>query len=110
MCIWSHRFASCARRLSRSARLRSRKAAQGREVYRKVVNISSVSGTMGNAGQVNYAAGKMGLIGVHQGVGQGMGRYKVNVNAVAYGYIQTRLTRSLQEAEGTPMRPILPAA
>ncbi|HWM65136.1 MAG TPA: SDR family NAD(P)-dependent oxidoreductase [Steroidobacteraceae bacterium] len=76
-------------------------AAQGREVYRKVVNISSVSGTMGNAGQVNYAAGKMGLIGVTKALAKEWGRYKVNVNAVAYGYIQTRLTRSLQEAEGT---------
>jgi 3-oxoacyl-[acyl-carrier protein] reductase len=71
---------------------------QGREVFRKIVNVSSVSGTMGNAGQANYAAGKAGVVGLTKTLAKEWGQFKVNVNAVAFGYIETRLTASKDEA------------
>ena len=67
-------------------------AEAGREVYRKVVNISSVSGTVGNAGQANYSAAKAGVIGLTRALAKEWGRYKVTVNAVGFGLIETRLT------------------
>jgi 3-oxoacyl-[acyl-carrier protein] reductase len=67
---------------------------QGVEVFRKVVNVSSVSGTMGNAGQANYASGKAGVIGLTKTLAKEWGQFKINVNAVAFGYIETRLTAS----------------
>ena len=69
-------------------------AAQGREVFRKVVNISSTSGVYGNAGQANYAAAKAGVNGLTRALAKEWGRYKVNVNSVAFGLIKTRLTES----------------
>ena len=67
---------------------------QGVEVFRKIVNVSSISGTMGNAGQANYAAGKAGVVGLTKTLAKEWGQFKINVNAVAFGYIQTRLTAS----------------
>ncbi|EFI59347.1 MULTISPECIES: SDR family NAD(P)-dependent oxidoreductase [Comamonas] len=67
-------------------------AAQGIEVHRKVVNISSVSALNGNVGQVNYAAAKSGVIGMTRVLAREWGRLKVNVNCVAFGLIQTRMT------------------
>ena len=64
------------------------------EYHRKVVNISSVSGVFGNAGQANYAAAKAGIVGLTKAMAKEWGRYKVNVNAVAYGFILTRLTEA----------------
>lgn len=66
----------------------------GREVFRKVVNISSVAGTGGNAGQVNYSAAKAGIIGLTRTLAKEWGRMKVNVNCVAFGLIATRLTEA----------------
>ena len=66
---------------------------------RKVVNISSTSGVNGNAGQSNYSAGKAGIIGLTKTLAKEFGRYDVTVNAVAFGYIQTRLTKPLSEGE-----------
>src|SRR3954447_24993093 len=66
--------------------------AEGREVFRKIVNVSSISGTMGNAGQANYAAGKAAVVGLTKTLAKEWGQFKVNVNAVAFGYIETRLT------------------
>jgi 3-oxoacyl-[acyl-carrier protein] reductase len=81
-------------------RAAARKEAQeGREVFRKVVNISSVAGLGGNAGQVNYSAAKSGLSGLTQSLCKEWGRYKVNVNCVAFGLIQTRLTQPLTGGE-----------
>jgi 3-oxoacyl-[acyl-carrier protein] reductase len=65
---------------------------QGIEVFRKIVNVSSVSGTMGNAGQANYASGKSGVVGLTKALAKEWGQFKINVNAVAFGYIETRLT------------------
>jgi 3-oxoacyl-[acyl-carrier protein] reductase len=68
-----------------------------RRVIRKVVNISSVAGLFGNAGQGNYAAAKAGIIGLTQTLAKEWGRLNVTVNCIAYGFIQTRLTASVAE-------------
>ena len=70
--------------------------AEGREVFRKVVNISSVSGTRGNPGQINYAAAKRAVLGMTETLAKEWGRYKVNVNCVAFGMIATRLTQGVE--------------
>jgi 3-oxoacyl-[acyl-carrier protein] reductase len=75
-----------------------REREQSVEVFRKIVNVSSVSGTMGNAGQANYAAGKAGVVGLTKTLAKEWGQFKVNVNAVAFGYIETRLTASKDES------------
>ncbi|KJK07319.1 SDR family NAD(P)-dependent oxidoreductase [Pseudomonas tussilaginis] len=72
-------------------------AEAGQEVFRKVVNISSVSGTQGNAGQVNYSSAKAGIMGMTKTLAKEWGRMKVNVNCVAFGFIETRLTQSTTE-------------
>jgi 3-oxoacyl-[acyl-carrier protein] reductase len=68
--------------------------AEGREVIRKVVNISSMSGTNGSAGQVNYSSAKAALVGMTKTLSKEWGRYKVCVNCVAFGFIETRLTQA----------------
>jgi 3-oxoacyl-[acyl-carrier protein] reductase len=65
----------------------------GREVFRKVVNISSIVGLGGNAGQVNYSAAKAGVVGLTLALAKEWGRYRVNVNCIAFGLIKTRLTQ-----------------
>jgi 3-oxoacyl-[acyl-carrier protein] reductase len=70
---------------------------EGREVFRKVVNISSISGTMGNAGQANYSSGKAGVVGLTKTLAKEWGQFKINVNAVAFGFIETRLTAAKQD-------------
>ena len=67
---------------------------QGERRVRKVVNISSVAGMFGNAGQSNYSAAKAGIIGLTQTLAKEWGRLNVTVNCVAYGFIKTRLTVS----------------
>jgi 3-oxoacyl-[acyl-carrier protein] reductase len=76
-------------------------AAQGREVHRKVVNISSLAGLYGNAGQINYSSAKAGIIGLTRTLAKEWGRYKVNVNAVAFGFIETRLTTASADGSAT---------
>jgi 3-oxoacyl-[acyl-carrier protein] reductase len=66
----------------------------GQEVFRKVVNISSIAGTGGNAGQANYSSAKAGILGLTKALSKEWGRMKVNVNAVAFGLINTRLTEA----------------
>ena len=67
---------------------------EGKEVFRKIVNISSTSGTFGNAGQANYSSGKAGVVGLTKTIAKEWGQFKVNVNAVAFGFIDTRLTQA----------------
>ncbi len=74
--------------------------AQGRRTMRKVVNITSISGTDGNPGQAGYSAGKAGVIGLTKTLAKEWGRYNINVNAVGFGLIQTRMTQPLTH-EGT---------
>jgi len=71
----------------------------GQVKSRKIVNVSSTTGVAGNAGQVNYAAGKAGIVGMTKTMAKEWGRYNVNVNAVAYGFIETRLTAAKQQVE-----------
>jgi 3-oxoacyl-[acyl-carrier protein] reductase len=77
-----------------------REIASGQRVMRKVVNITSISGTDGNPGQAGYAAGKAGIIGLTKTLAKEWGRYNINVNAVGFGLIQTRMTQPLKP-EGT---------
>jgi 3-oxoacyl-[acyl-carrier protein] reductase len=72
--------------------------AEGREVFRKIVNVSSVSGMMGNAGQANYAAGKAGIVGLTKTLAKEWGQFKVNCNAVSFGFIDTRLTAAKESS------------
>jgi len=72
--------------------------ADGKRIMRKVVNVSSTSGVAGNAGQVNYSAGKMGIVGVTKTLAREWGRLNINVNAVAYGFVETRLTAAKSPA------------
>lgn len=72
-----------------------KESAAGQRVMRKVVNISSISGTDGNAGQAGYSSGKAAVIGLTKTIAKEWGRYNVNVNAVAFGMIETRLIQPL---------------
>ena len=69
----------------------------GREIFRKVVNVTSISGTQGNLGQANYSAAKAGLVGLTKTLAREWGTFKVNVNAVAFGFVETRLTAASDE-------------
>src|SRR3954453_14110396 len=70
---------------------------EGREVFRKIVNVPSTSGTFGNAGQANYSSGKAGVVGLTKTIAKEWGQFKINVNAIAFGFIDTRLTASKEE-------------
>jgi 3-oxoacyl-[acyl-carrier protein] reductase len=70
---------------------------EGVEVFRKIVNVSSISGTMGNAGQANYSSGKSAVVGLTKTLAKEWGQFKINVNAVAFGFIETRLTAAKDE-------------
>jgi 3-oxoacyl-[acyl-carrier protein] reductase len=74
-------------------------AANGRPNARKVVNVSSVSGVYGNAGQVNYSTAKAGITGLTKTLAKEWGRYNVQVNCVCFGFIETRLTAAKENAE-----------
>ncbi|MFB7709150.1 SDR family NAD(P)-dependent oxidoreductase [Streptomyces sp. NPDC056105] len=69
------------------------------DYHRKVVNVSSVSGQYGNPGQANYSSAKAGIIGLTKTMAKEWGRYKVNVNAVAFGFILTRMTEATADDE-----------
>jgi 3-oxoacyl-[acyl-carrier protein] reductase len=70
---------------------------EGKEVFRKIVNVSSTSGMMGNAGQVNYSAAKMAVVGFTKTLAKEWGQFKINVNAVAFGFVETRLTAAKEQ-------------
>ncbi|MFY9910664.1 MAG: SDR family oxidoreductase [Candidatus Sulfotelmatobacter sp.] len=73
--------------------------AAGKRVMRKVVNITSIAGTDGNAGQAGYGSGKAGVIGLTKTMAKEWGRYNVNVNAVGFGLIETRLAQPLTSGQ-----------
>lgn len=76
-------------------------AAGRRPPARKIVNVSSTSGVSGNAGQINYAAGKMGVLGMTKTIAKEWGRFNICCNAVAFGMIDTRLTRPKEDGATT---------
>ncbi len=76
-----------------------RESADGRWVMRKVVNITSISGIDGNAGQAGYSAGKAAVVGLTKTLAKEWGRYNVNVNAVGFGLIDTRLIKPMDDPE-----------
>jgi 3-oxoacyl-[acyl-carrier protein] reductase len=69
-----------------------REREEGREVFRKIVNVTSIAGVMGGAGQANYSSAKAAVIGLTKTMAKEWGSFKINVNAVSFGYIETRLT------------------
>ena len=73
----------------------------GREIFRKVVNVTSISGTQGNLGQINYSSAKAGLVGMTKTLAREWGPFKVNVNAVAFGFVETRLTAASDDGGET---------
>ena len=74
----------------------------------KIINISSVSGVMGNAGQSNYSASKAGLIGLTKSVARELASRNVCVNAVAPGFIATEMTEVLSEDQMNKMKEMIP--
>ncbi len=74
-------------------------AAGGTAKARKIVNISSTSGTRGNPGQANYSSGKAGIIGLTKTLAREWGQFNIQSNAVAFGWIDTRLTRPKEKDE-----------
>lgn len=75
------------------------KETEGRAQARKIVNVSSTTGTRGNAGQANYAAGKAGVVGLTKTLAKEWGQFNIQVNAVAFGFIETRLTQAKETGE-----------
>ena len=76
-------------------------AAASQRVMRKVVNITSIAGTDGNPGQIAYSTAKAGVLGLTRTMAKEWGRYNVNVNAVGFGLIQTRLVVQPEAQPGT---------
>jgi 3-oxoacyl-[acyl-carrier protein] reductase len=74
-------------------------AQEGKEVFRKIVNVTSISGTMGNAGQANYSSAKAGVTGLTKTVAKEWGQFKINCNAVAFGFVETRLTQAKEKGD-----------
>ena len=74
----------------------------------KIINISSVSGVMGNAGQSNYAASKAGLIGLTKSVARELASRNICVNAIAPGFIQTEMTDVLSESVQENLKQMIP--
>jgi 3-oxoacyl-[acyl-carrier protein] reductase len=72
---------------------------KGEEVFRKIVNVTSISGTMGNSGQANYSSAKAGVTGLTKTIAKEWGQFKINVNAVAFGFVETRLTQAKEKGE-----------
>jgi 3-oxoacyl-[acyl-carrier protein] reductase len=75
------------------------KAEQGEARPRKIINVSSTSGTRGNPGQANYSSGKAGIVGLTRTLAKEWGQFNIQVNAVAFGRIDTRLTQAKEKGE-----------
>lgn len=96
-------------------RAKTEKEASGAAQARKIINVSSTTGTRGNVGQTNYAAGKAGIIGLTKTLAKEWGPFNIQVNAVAFGWIDTRLTQSegsdnMTEREGKAIKLGMPEA
>lgn len=78
---------------------RDRPTGQDAQENRYIINISSTSGLHGNIGQINYATGKLGIVGLTKTVAKEWGPLGIRCNAVAFGFIDTRLTRSKENRE-----------
>jgi len=76
-----------------------KEAEAGEEYFRKILNVTSISGTMGNAGQANYSSGKAGVTGLTKTIAKEWGSFKINCNAVAFGFVETRLTQAKEKGE-----------
>lgn len=76
-----------------------REAAEGRGYHRKVVNVSSIAGLYGGATQIGYSAAKSAQVGITKTLAKEWGRYRVNVNCVGFGFIDTRLTQTWEKAD-----------
>ncbi len=76
-------------------------AEKGAAKARKIINVSSTTGTRGNIGQTNYSAGKAGIIGVTRTLAKEWGAFNIQVNAVAFGFMDTRLTQSAAQGDFT---------
>jgi 3-oxoacyl-[acyl-carrier protein] reductase len=74
---------------------------EGKTVMRKVINISSIAGTDGNPGQMNYSSAKAGIMGLTKALSREWGPSNVNVNCVAFGWIETRLTKAKEDGAET---------
>lgn len=72
---------------------------EGLPVARKIINISSLAGTNGNPGQANYSAGKSAVLGLTKTLAKEWGKFNIQVNAVAFGFIDTRLTQSKEKGD-----------
>ncbi|ARU31628.1 3-oxoacyl-ACP reductase [Sulfuriferula sp. AH1] len=76
--------------------------------YGRIINIASVVGAMGNAGQTNYAAAKAGMVGFSKSLAREVGSRNITVNCVAPGFIDTDMTRALPEAQRTALLDHIP--